>query len=152
MKEVYGQIPKLHTLRNLYGGALATGVRQFGYWEGYSISEQAANHLLETFTSINPHAPEGIIVKSWPQSLFLTTPIYIFQRLINELQYSPNLAIQAREQKKRRYTVVLQDIISNQGKKGLFKGFFAKVASNSILILGVSILLEQGRSALKKAS
>lgn len=135
-------------ISQLYSGAVLNGVRQFGQWIGYSVSEQASNEWMTKYTNIDPHTTLGIALKSWPQALFFTTYIYPFQRFKTEMQCNPNLSVKAKEECRCRVPVVLEHIVTTQSKRGIMRGFWAKVASNSILMFGVSILLEQGRLQL----
>ncbi len=141
---------KLQIAKYLYNGTVANGARQFTQWMGYSISEAGCNDAMKKYTSIDPHSILGIGLKSWPQSFFLTFFPYPFQRCKTELQYRPLLAEEAKIANRFRYVVVVEHIINTQGIAGMARGFFAKVASNSVLVAGVSILLERGRRALEQ--
>jgi hypothetical protein len=152
IKMVYQSLPLISFVKYLYNGAGANGVRQFGQWVGYSVSEDMSNRWLITYTSIDPHSFLGIGLKSWPQSLFLTLPVYPLQRFKTELQSHSGLARKAEIEKRKRYVFVFKHIMKEQGVTGIFRGFFPKVLSNAFLVAGVSILLEQGRKAIKNSS
>ena len=130
---------------HLYKGSGANGLRQFGTWLGFPLSERIWTKVVETTTSVDPHDISGIALKAIPQSFQITTPIWVFERLKNELQYHPSLS----DIKKRgsRYRVAFNHVLRTQGWAGFCKGFIPKVGSNAILVIGADYLLEQGRKA-----
>jgi hypothetical protein len=135
-------LPKGQVLSHLYKGSGANGLRQFGTWLGFPFSERLWSRILEINTPLDPHSMAGIAVKSLPQSFQITIPVWIFERLKNELQYHPNLI---HDNGKYRYLSAFTHIKSNQGWMGFTRGFIPKVWSNYFLIMGANYLLEQGR-------
>jgi len=133
-------LPKGRIIWHLYKGSGANGLRQFGTWLGYPFSERLWSRILGRMTSLDPHSMAGIAVKSLPQSFQITLPVWIFERLKNELQYHPNLV-----HGKYRYFGAYKHIKYNQGWIGFTRGFIPKVWSNYFLIMGANYLLEQGR-------
>lgn len=142
--EKVSDIPKGKIFSHLYKGSGANGLRQFGTWLGFPTSERIWSKILNDTTSLDSHSIVGIAVKSFPQSLQITTPIWIFERLKNELQYHPDLM---RDTTKRRYVCAFNHIRSNQGWVGFVRGFMPKVWSNYILVIGANYLLELGRAS-----
>lgn len=143
--EKLNHIEKGKVLSHLYKGAGANGIRQFGTWLGFPLSERFWTQVVETNTSINPHDISGIALKAIPQSFQVTTPVWIFERLKNELQYHPNLNNTG--QKNSRYLAAFNHILRTQGWAGFCRGFISKVGSNAILVIGADYLLEQGRKS-----
>jgi hypothetical protein len=140
-------IEKGKVLSHLYKGAGANGLRQFGTWLGFPPSERGWSKVVEKTTSIDSHSLSGIALKVIPQSFQITTPIWVFERLKNELQYHPNL--NALEKRSSRYMAAFSHILRTQGWAGFCRGFLPKVGSNAILIGGADYLLEQGRKTQK---
>ncbi len=145
--EKMSSIPKGNLLSHLYKGSTANGLRQFGTWLGFPVSERVWSNVLENYSSLDPHLMSGIIIKSFPQSFQITGPVWIFERLKNELQYHVKLD---HPYKRFHYTQVLKHILDQQGCVGLTRGFMPKVLSNWVLIIGANYLLEQGRAIQKR--
>lgn len=138
----FSKIEKGKRISHLYKGSLANGARQFGVWLIYPITDRLWSNILKD-SPIDPHSNMGIAVKSLPQSVQITTPIWIFERLKNELQFRPTL--KSSSNSLSNYKATFNHILTTQGPKGFFNGFIPKVLSNAILILGANYLLEQGR-------
>ena len=140
-------IEKGKVFSHLYKGAGANGIRQFGTWLGFPLSERVWTKVVEENTSVDPHSLSGIALKAVPQSFQVTTPVWGFERLKNELQYHPTL--NKTENRSSRYMVAFNHILRTQGWAGFCRGFIPKVGSNAILVVGADYLLEQGRKAQK---
>lgn len=138
--ESLNRIEKGKVLSHLYKGAGANGLRQFGTWAGFPLSERVWTQAVEKTTSVDPHDLSGIALKAIPQSFQVTTPIWCFERLKNELQYHPTLSVE-----NSRYAAAFKRILQTQGWTGFWRGFIPKVASNAVLVIGADYLLEQGR-------
>ena len=138
-------IEKGKVLSHLYKGSGANGLRQFGTWLGFPLSERVWTKVVEKTTSVDPHDISGIALKAIPQSLQVTTPIWVFERLKNELQYHPSL--NKIEKRSSRYMAAFSHILRTQGWAGFYRGFVPKVGSNALLVIGADYLLEQGRKA-----
>lgn len=136
-------LPKGRVLSHLYKGSGANGLRQFGTWLGFPLADRIWSKAIDASTSLDSRSITGITVKSLPESFQITAPIWIFERLKNELQYHPDLV---KSTTKHRYTYVFNYIRSDQGWTGFVRGFMPKVLSNYILIIGANYLLELGRN------
>lgn len=145
--EKLSHIEKGKKFFHLYKGAGANGVRQFGIWVGYPFSERVWTKVVEEITSIDPHELTGIALKSIPQSFQITTPVWLFERVKNELQYHPKL--NQTEKRTSRYIAAFNHILRTQGWGGFCRGFIPKVWGNALLVIGADYLLEQGRKAQK---
>ncbi len=149
LKKQFAGKCKLDIAKELYSGAGINGGRQWLQWLLYATSEEQCSQWMETHTKIDPHKIEGIAMKSFLQS-FLFIPLYPLHRCKIELQNNPELLKKAKSEKKYRAVVIVDNVLTTQGKMGLWKGVLAKVASNFFLMIGASILLQQGRKALKQ--
>lgn len=145
-----GLLPGQSVFLHLYSGAAANGMRQFGTWMVFSTSESVCNSAMDKTTSIDPHSLTGIVVKSYPQSVLLTSVVYIFERVKNELQYHPALKEEAKRKKISPYRVAIEHIYDTQKARGFLRGMAAKTWSNAILVLGSNYLLEKGRAVNRK--
>lgn len=143
----WSSIKKGTRFSHLYKGAGANGVRQFGIWLGFPLSERVWSTVVEKTTSIDPHDISGIVLKSIPQSYQITAPVWLLERLKNELQYHPDLITQ--EQRTSRYSAAFSRIRRTQGWGGLWRGFAPKVGGTTVLVIGADYLLEEGRKAQK---
>lgn len=145
--ERIGDIPREKLWSHLYRGSLGNGLRQFGTWLNFPLSERVWSNVIDSCTPLDSHSILGIVVKSFPQSFQITGPVWIFERLKNELQYH---AKTNNTDKANRYVQAFKQVLSKQGWMGLTRGFMPKVLSNWILIAGADYLLEQGRALHKK--
>ncbi len=137
--EKIGDIPKGQRLSHLYKGSTANGCKQFGIWMLYPLSNRICDGAIEGTTSVNPHELTGIFLKAIPQATIVTAPVWIFERLKNELQY--DLKAQYAQ---FRYAHVFQKVMKEQGTIGLLRGFGPKIASNTVLVLGANYVYELG--------
>ncbi|MBS3903850.1 MAG: hypothetical protein KGZ39_00805 [Simkania sp.] len=144
--------PGQSALAHLYAGSAANGIRQFGTWWIFSMTESVCNKIVKKTTDLDPHALPGMIAKSWPQAAILTSGVYLFERVKNELQYRPFLREEANKTKDSCYAVAIKHIQKTQGYRGFMRGFAAKTWSNAILVFGANLLLEQGRRDLKSTN
>ncbi len=131
--------------RHLYAGSLGNGARQFFTWFCYAYTVKVSTDVMKSTTNVDPHSITGIFLRSYPQSFGLTTSVYLFERLKNELQYHPSLREKAMENRSYRYFTAFKHVIQTQGWRGMARGFYPKVLSNAVLIFGANILFEQGR-------
>lgn len=143
--EKLNQLKKENVFLHLYKGSAANGARQFGTWLGFPLSERVWSKVIEEKTPLDSHSISGIAIKSIPQSFQITAPVWILERLKNELQYRPNL----NKLGTARYLHAFKQIAYEQGAMGFLRGFIPKVWSNAVLVMGANYLLEQGRKAQK---
>lgn len=141
------QVKKEKILSHLYKGSAANGVRQFGIWLGFPASERIWSKVVEETTSIDPHSISGIGLKCIPQSIQITVPVWIFERVKNELQYHPKL--NETRKNSSHYMTAFKHIIHTQGWLGIFRGITSKIGSIAILVIGADYLLEEGRRGQK---
>lgn len=141
------EVEKGKLTAHLYKGSVANGLRQFGIWLGFPASERTWSKVVDETTSLDSHSVTGIAVKSFPQSAQITAPVWVFERVKNELQYHPEW--DKTEKKSSRYLRAFHHITKTQGWRGLFRGFGSKTLSNAILVVGSDYLLEQGRKIRK---
>lgn len=141
-KTIRGSLASNQSLmRYLYAGAFANISRQFNVWLSYTVSHRFFNRITQNFLG-KPHAFSRKMISAVPVGFCVTLFSYPLERVKNELQYHPKLIEQAREQKKSRYRVGLQNIIKTQGMKGMTRGFFAKGLGICALVVGVDALEE----------
>lgn len=140
-------IPKGKLWSHLYKGSTANGLRQFGTWLNFPVSERVWSSVVDNYSSLDSHSVYGIVIKSFPQSFQITSPVWIFERLKNELQYHVK---SDSEDKVNHYIQAFKRILSKQGWMGLTRGFMPKVFSNWVLIMGADYLLEKGRALQRK--
>lgn len=145
------QVEKGKRLSHLYKGSLGNGFRQLGIWLLFPGSERLWSTITEKMTPLDPHTISGIAVKAFPQSFHITAPIWIFERLKNELQYHPALH-QSATSYKSLYLTAFRSILQRQGWQGFLRGLMPKVGVNTILVIGADYLLERGRGHLQNAS
>jgi hypothetical protein len=136
-------IPKGKLISHLYKGAIANGMKQFGLWFGFPLSERVWSHVLEKTTNIDPHSICGIFVKAIPQSIQISAPVWLLERVKNELQYKTQLQYQDGS----RYKTAVRNIFLQQGLKGFIRGYPSKILSTSCLVIGADYLLERVRKS-----
>lgn len=142
----YGKMPFGQFVRGLYSGAGLNGKRQFLQWFLYNKSNDWMDPLIQQYMGLNPYSSTGIVVKSYPQSLFLTSIAYpLFQRNIIELQLYLSLSEEAFQQKKSRYFVGAKHVIATQGYAGFKVGIWGKVMSNAWLLIQVNWITSLGK-------
>jgi hypothetical protein len=136
-------IPKGKRMSHLYKGAFANGTKQFGLWFGFPLSERVWSHVLEKTTNIDPHSILGIFMKAIPQSIQMSAPVWLLERVKNELQYKTQLHYEDGS----RYKTAICNIFRQQGVKGFVRGYPPKILSTSCLVIGADYLLERGRKS-----
>lgn len=138
--ESFAAIPKRKVLSHLYKGAAANATRQFGIWLQFPFSERYWSRIFKDYTLIDPNSPLGIVLKSAPQAVQISSPVWIFERLKNELQYHPSSI-----KPKTRYGYAWKTIVQNQGYKGFMRGFVSKVGTYYVLVIGANYMLQLGK-------
>lgn len=131
-------------LRNdAYAGALGNGYRQFGTYGIYSYSGVHLDKFFTKNTSLDVTSFDGRAVKSVIQSALITAGVYpFFERLNNEILRDKNICAGERF----RYLAICKEVMKTKGGvMALTHGMFAKMLSNSILVYGFNLSVDEGK-------
>lgn len=131
------------SLRKLYAGSFLGGVRLFCTWSLYGFFKHQYDPLLKKY-EIDPFSLKGIMIESPLLAITYTPFVYPLERIKNHLQYRAQIL---RAPFGQQTYLAAQEVIKQQGLKGLYRGMGAKFVVNTCFAFAGSMLSAKGIEA-----